>query len=87
MGLIGVVIAAVVNLFLQSSALQFAISVIGIFVFLGLNGLGHADHQGAVCREHRRGVAAEDGCLGCLLALSQLRQHLPAPAPFTGERE
>jgi uncharacterized protein len=36
MGLIGVVIAAVVNLFLASTALQFAISVIGIFVFLGL---------------------------------------------------
>lgn len=36
MGLIGVIIAALVNLFLQSSALQFAVSVIGIFVFLGL---------------------------------------------------
>ena len=36
MGLIGVVIASVVNLFLGSSALQFAISVIGIFVFIGL---------------------------------------------------
>jgi uncharacterized protein len=36
MGLIGVVIAALVNLFLASSALQFAISVIGILVFLGL---------------------------------------------------
>ncbi|MDW6025347.1 Bax inhibitor-1/YccA family protein [Mesorhizobium sp. BAC0120] len=36
MGLIGVVIASLVNIFLGSSALQFAISVIGIFVFLGL---------------------------------------------------
>lgn len=36
MGLIGVVIASLVNLFLGSSALQFAISVIGIAVFLGL---------------------------------------------------
>lgn len=36
MGLIGVVIASLVNLFLGSSALQFIISVIGIFVFLGL---------------------------------------------------
>ena len=36
MGLIGVVIAALVNIFLASSALQFAISVIGIVVFLGL---------------------------------------------------
>jgi FtsH-binding integral membrane protein len=36
MGLIGVVIASLVNLFLGSTALQFAISVIGIFVFVGL---------------------------------------------------
>ena len=36
MGLIGVIIAAIVNIFMQSSALQFAISVIGILVFLGL---------------------------------------------------
>lgn len=36
MGLIGVIIASVVNIFLGSSALQFAISVIGIAVFVGL---------------------------------------------------
>ncbi|CDX22543.1 conserved membrane hypothetical protein [Mesorhizobium sp. SOD10] len=36
MGLIGVVIASLVNLFLGSTALQFAISVIGIAVFIGL---------------------------------------------------
>jgi len=36
MGLIGVVIASLVNLFLHSSGLQFAISVIGVIVFTGL---------------------------------------------------
>jgi len=36
MGLIGIIIAMVVNIFLQSSALQFAISVIGVLVFAGL---------------------------------------------------
>jgi uncharacterized protein len=36
MGLIGVVIASIVNIFLGSSVLQFAVSVIGILVFLGL---------------------------------------------------
>jgi FtsH-binding integral membrane protein len=36
MGLIGVVIASIVNIFLGSSMLQFAVSVIGIVVFLGL---------------------------------------------------
>jgi FtsH-binding integral membrane protein len=36
MGLIGVIIALIVNLFLESTALQFAISVIGVIVFVGL---------------------------------------------------
>ena len=36
MGLIGLIIASLVNLFLASSALQFAISVIGVLVFVGL---------------------------------------------------
>lgn len=36
MGVIGIIIASIVNLFLGSSALQFAISVIGVLVFAGL---------------------------------------------------
>ena len=36
MGLIGIVIASLVNLFIGSTALQFAVSVIGVLVFTGL---------------------------------------------------
>ena len=36
MGLFGVILASLVNLFMQSSALQFAVSVIGVIVFSGL---------------------------------------------------
>ena len=36
MGLIGVIIASLVNIFLQSSALHFVISVVGVLVFVGL---------------------------------------------------
>ncbi len=36
MGLIGILLASVVNIFLASSALHFAISVIGVLVFVGL---------------------------------------------------
>jgi hypothetical protein len=36
MGLIGLVIASIVNLFMQSSAMQFVISVVGVLVFTGL---------------------------------------------------
>jgi FtsH-binding integral membrane protein len=36
MGLIGVIVASLVNLFLKSSAVQFAVSVMGVLVFVGL---------------------------------------------------
>ncbi len=36
MGLIGLILAMVVNIFLQSSGLDFAISVVGVLVFAGL---------------------------------------------------
>ncbi|MBL4725609.1 MAG: Bax inhibitor-1/YccA family protein [Rhizobiaceae bacterium] len=36
MGLFGLIIASVVNIFMQSSAMQFAISAIGVLIFAGL---------------------------------------------------
>lgn len=36
MGLIGIIIASIVNIFLASSAFQFMVSVIGVFIFTGL---------------------------------------------------
>ena len=36
MGLIGIVIASLVNMFFQSAAIQFAVSIIGVIVFTGL---------------------------------------------------
>ena len=36
MGVVGLLIASVVNIFMQSSALSFAISAIGVLVFAGL---------------------------------------------------
>lgn len=35
-GLIGIIIASIVNIFLASSALMFTISIIGVFIFTGL---------------------------------------------------
>jgi FtsH-binding integral membrane protein len=36
MGLIGIIIASLVNMFIGSTALQFAISIIGVLIFVGL---------------------------------------------------
>lgn len=53
MGLIGIVIASVVNIFLASSALAWAVSVVGVVVFCGLTAydmqkLKHMAHDGAL---------------------------------------
>ncbi|KKB10825.1 membrane protein [Devosia geojensis] len=54
MGLIGLIIAMIVNIFLQSSALEFAISAIGVLIFVGLTAYdtqkikeSYASHYGA----------------------------------------
>ncbi|MCR9147800.1 MAG: Bax inhibitor-1/YccA family protein [Rhodobacteraceae bacterium] len=54
MGLIGLIVASIVNIFLASSAIMFAISVIGVLIFAGLTAydtqdikneyLAHAQH-------------------------------------------
>ncbi|MCB1479825.1 MAG: Bax inhibitor-1/YccA family protein [Tepidamorphaceae bacterium] len=36
MGLIGIILASIVNIFIGSSAIQFAVSVIGVLIFTGL---------------------------------------------------
>jgi len=36
MGLIGIMIASIINIFLKSSGLDFAISFLGVFIFIGL---------------------------------------------------
>ena len=60
MGLIGIVIASLVNIFLASSALQFAVSVIGVLVFTGLTAwdtqrLKEEYLGGYAARRHRHG--------------------------------
>ena len=36
MGLFGIIIASIVNIFMQSPAMYFAISIIGVIIFVGL---------------------------------------------------
>lgn len=36
MGLIGIIVASLVNIFLHSPAIAFAVSILGVFIFLGL---------------------------------------------------
>lgn len=62
-GLIGIIIASVVNIFLQSSGMQFAISIIGVIIFTGLTAW---DTQNA----KRMYLQYQDSSMGIRFALS-----------------
>lgn len=87
MGVIGVVIASLVNLFLQSSALQFAVSIIGVLVFTGLTAWDtqnikaqYAEHLG----HETNSKLAVFGALSLYLNFVNIFQLL---LNLTGERE
>ena len=65
-GLIGIVIAMVVNIFLASSALQFAISVIGVVVFVGLTAYDTQQIKEMYFEGDGSEVAAKKSIMGAL---------------------
>ena len=56
-GLIGIIIASIVNIFLASSALQFTVSIIGVLIFVGLTAY---DTQNAKTTFLRAGMPTEE---------------------------
>ncbi len=67
MGLIGIILASLVNLFIGSSAVQFAVSVIGVVVFTGLT---------AWDTQRLKGMYLENGGAGNLAILGALMLYL-----------
>ena len=67
MGLVGIIIAALVNIFLQSSGLQFAISVIGVLVFAGLTAYDtQRIKDGYLMIRHDATMVAKSAIMGAL---------------------
>ena len=78
MGLIGLILASIVNIFLASSAFQFAISVIGVLIFAGLTAYDTQKLKEMYVWEIRDGeAAAKVSIFGALDALPRLHQHVP----------
>lgn len=88
MGVFGLIIAMIVNIFLQSSALQFAISVIGVLVFSGLIAFDTQrlkfDYYQLQGDGAAMNVATSWGALSLYLNFINLFQFLMA---FLGQRE
>ena len=87
MGLIGVVIASFVNLFIASSALQVVVSVAGIIVFVGLT----AWHTQSIKEQYADNFPVETkqklAVLGVFLLYLNLINIFQLLLNLTGERE
>jgi uncharacterized protein len=66
MGLIGILIASVVNLFLQSGTMQLVISVIGVLVFTGLTAYDTQRIKEEYDVNHDGSVAGKNAIMGAL---------------------
>jgi hypothetical protein len=66
MGLIGIIIASLVNMFIASSALQFAISVIGVIVFTGLTAWDTQQIKEMYYAADDREIAGKKAIMGAL---------------------
>ncbi len=88
MGLIGIVIASVVNIFLASSALHFAISVIGVLVFTGLTAYDTQKIKEIYAESDGHEVAGKKSIMGALaLYLDFLNLFLMMLRLMGGNRE
>jgi FtsH-binding integral membrane protein len=66
MGLIGIIIASIVNIFVGSTALQFAISVIGVLVFSGLTAYDTQQIKEEYYAGDNQAVAGQKAIMGAL---------------------
>jgi uncharacterized protein len=66
MGLIGIVIAMLVNIFMQSSALDFAISAIGVVIFVGLTAYDTQRIKEEYSESYGTDVLAKGAIMGAL---------------------
>lgn len=66
MGLFGLIIASIVNIFLQSSMLEFAISAIGVLVFVGLTAYDTQKIKESYSESFGQEVLAKGAIMGAL---------------------
>ena len=66
MGLIGIIIASVVNIFLHSSALEFGISIVGVLIFVGLTAYDTQKIKESYSESHGAELLAKGAIMGAL---------------------
>lgn len=90
MGVIGLIVAMIINIFLQSPAMMFAISFIGILIFAGLTAFYTQDIKNTYVAHAMHGdqewldKAAYDGALSLYISFLNMFQFL---LMFMGQQE
>ena len=90
MGVIGLIVAMVINIFLQSPAMMFAISALGVLIFAGLTAYQTQDIKNTYVSHAAHGdqewldKAAIDGALGLYISFLNMFQFL---LMFMGQQE
>lgn len=87
MGLVGIILAAIVNFFLQSSALHFAISVIGVLVFAGLTAYDTQDIKRIYYAGDTRETAEKKAIMGALRLYLDFINMFLLLLQFMGDRD
>jgi FtsH-binding integral membrane protein len=87
MGLIGIVIASLVNIFVGSSALQFAISIIGVLVFTGLTAYDTQSIKEQYAESHGHETNSKMAVFGALSLYLNFVNLFQLLLSLTGQRE
>ncbi len=85
MGLIGIVIASVVNIFVHSTMMSWIVSVAGVLIFTGLTAYGHPVDQEQLHRVGRRRDGGQEGGVRSAQALPRLREPVRNAAAPDGQ--
>ncbi len=83
MGLIGLIVASIINIFLASGAMQFAISVIGVLIFAGLTAYDTQSIKAEYVAHASQGDQdwlGKAAIMGRAAPLPRLPEHVPVPA-------
>lgn len=86
MGLIGIIIASLVNMFLASSALQFAISLIGVVVFVGLTAYDTQRIKDIYLNSDDSAIAGKKAIMGALALYLDFLNLFVLLLQLTGDR-
>ena len=87
MGLIGIILASIVNIFMASPAMHFAISVIGVLLFAGLTAYDTQDIKRIYFAGDSREIAEKKAIMGALRLYLDFINMFLFLLQFLGNRE